>query len=160
MLRSAHFSILVVGSLLALSACNESPTETDPPQQFVWEARNIGSNGSVVDQDFTADAYIVAVGGVVDTGIIISHAEFGAEYGWLIRAGVCGSDGIPLTTNPTAFPVFTIEEDGIGAISKSVFGFLEGDEEFYVEIYLDPLSEEATLVGCGPMALVEGLPNF
>jgi len=159
MFRPAHVSLLVVGSLLALSACNESPTDTNPPDQFVWEARGILSNGTVANLSFSADAFLVAVGGIVDTGIRVSGAEIGTEYGWLIRAGACGSNGNLLTSDPSAFPFVTIADNGIGAVAKSGLGFLEGTEQFHVEVYLDPRFE-FNLVGCGAMDRVEGLPNF
>lgn len=155
---SKFSALMVVGALFGLSACNEDPDLTDPPEQFVWEARDIVSNGSG-GLDFSADAFIVAVGGVVDTGIIISGAVDGTQYGWLIREGTCGSNGDPLTADPTAFPLVTIQSNGTGSVAKIVYGLLEGTEEFYVEVYQEP-QFGLNLVGCGPMELVAGLPDF
>jgi hypothetical protein len=158
MSRSLLTSLLFASSALLLSGCNEDPVETEEPELFVWEARDIVSNGST-NIAFNASAYLVASGGLVDTGIRITGAEWGTEFGWLIRGGTCGSGGPLLSSDPTAFPMFTIEPDGVGQVAKSVFGFLEGTEQFYVEIYLDPQSG-LNLVGCGPMILLEDLDNF
>jgi hypothetical protein len=158
MFRSQISALIVVGTTLGLSACNEDPVNTDPPEQYVWEARDIVSNGTV-ELDFSADAYIVAQGGIVDTGIRISNAEVGTQYGWLIRAGTCGTNGNLLSSDPNAFPIVTILDNGVGEVARVVFGFLEGTEQFNVEVYLDPLNEPS-LVGCGPMVQIEDLPNF
>jgi hypothetical protein len=158
MFRSQLSSLIVVGSLLALSGCNEDPLTPEDTEQLVWEVHDIVSNGTV-QLTFSADAYLVAVGGLVDIGIRISDAEFGSEYGWLIRGGECGSDGPLLTADPSAFPTVVIGPNGEGSVAKSTVGFLEGTEEFHVEVYLDPQTE-INLVGCGQMILIEGLPDF
>jgi hypothetical protein len=148
MFRSAHFSLLVVGSLLALSACNESPTE--PSERYVWEATGIVPN-EPGDLTFVADAYVDASNGVISTGIRIVGPVPGTAFGWLFRLGECGSGGDAFIAG---LPNVTIESDGDGEVALNFFGALEGTEEFSVEIYHDPQGA-AVLVGCGAMLVVD-----
>jgi len=158
MFRHSFTSLAILGSLIGLAGCNEELDPTDQPTQYVWEARDITSSIPGL-AEFNAQAYIVSVNGLVDTGIRLTDAVFGTQYGWLIRLGSCGSSGPLLTSDPTAFPIFSIGSNGEGAVAKAVFGLLEGDEQFYVEIYVNPESSP-TLVGCGEMNRIIGLPNF
>lgn len=153
MFRSAFSPILLLGTALFLSGCNEDPVDPDELDRYVWEARDVQPNGAS-NLAFSGDGFIDAVGGIVDTGIRLTDAEPGTQYGWLIRSGTCGSDGDVLSNHPSAFPGFVVNGSGVGQIAYRLSGYLEGTEQFYLEIYELDLVDEPLLVGCGSMALV------
>lgn len=141
--RFAALTVSLLGSSVALSACDDDPIEPIAPVE--WLAELAG--------DIDGIAAASSAGSAFDAAIEIEGADADAVFTWAVAAGTCATPGARVGAADD-YPDLEVGEDGTAAAEAEVNAGLDDEDDYIVRV-LDESGEGPVTIACGALEVDE-----
>lgn len=111
---------------MASAGCTE-PVE--PIQTLRWEATLVAPSGEI-----GGTAAMVATQRRTTVGIALRNGPGGAQLGWVVRTGLCDTEGQRISAAST-FPAVILNGNGEGSVETVVNRRIAGSDLYAVEVF-------------------------